>query len=262
MSQSHVAKRLSHQHNAGLKSLDLLIAVLFHVLVFTIIAVLAFWQQQHKNEPLKRIEVMMISAKDLAKLEHQAKPKRKTIKRPPVKAKAKKKKPKIKPKTKAKPKTKTPAPKAKAVVKIKPAKKTVSKAAKVDPDFDPFAPVVSSSNTTAPVKKATTSRPEKADIAGKQLSNSEKERYIALITAAVQQHWKVSASASKFNDPLVEMKLLPTGDIASIRILESSGNAAMDASLIRAINAAAPFELPRERYAFFLDNRMRFHPLQ
>ena len=254
MSQSRAAKRISHQHNADLKSLDLLIAVLFHLLVFTIIAVLAFWQQQHKSEPLKRIEVMMISAKDLAKLEQQAKPKRTAVKRPPVKKK--------KPPIKAKPKVKTPAPKATA--KIKPVKKITSKtaAAELDPDFDPFAPVVSSSNATASVQKPTTSRPEKADVTGRQLSTSEKERYIALITAAVQEHWKVAASVARFNDPLVEMKLLPTGDIASIRILESSGNAAMDASLIRAINAAAPFELPRQRYEFFLNNRMRFHPLQ
>jgi len=253
LSQSRAAKRFSHQHNADLKSLDLLIAVLFHLLVFTIIAVLAFWQQQHKNEPLKRIEVMMISAKDLAKLEQQAKPKRTEVKRPPVKEK--------KPPIIAKPKVKTPAPKATA--KIRPAKKTASKTApELDPDFDPFAPVISSSNATASVQKPTTSRPEKADIAGKLLSTSEKERYIALITAAVQEHWKVAASVARFNDPLVEMKLLPTGDIASIRILESSGNAAMDASLIRAINAAAPFELPRQRYEFFLNNRMRFHPLQ
>ena len=255
MSQSRAAKRLNHQHSADLKSLDLLYAVLFHVLVFTIIAVLAFWQQQHKSEPLKRIEVMMISAKELARLEQQAQPKKRPAKRKVIKSKAKKKKPKIKKKIKSKPKVST---------HIKPAKKTVSKtaAAELDPDFDPFAPVVSSSNTATPVKKATTSRPEANDVAGKQLSTSEKERYIALITAAVQRHWKVSASSTRFNDPLVEMKLLPTGDIASVRVLESSGNPAMDASLIRAINAAAPFELPRQRYEFFLNNRMRFHPLQ
>jgi len=244
LSQSRAAKRLTHQHNADLKSLDLISAVLFHLLVFTIIAVLAFWQQQHKTEPLKRIEVMMISAKDLAKLEQQSKPR--AIKRKPVKATKKKKRP------------------TKAHIKKKAVKKTRAKAAaaELDLDFDPFAPVVSRSNRATPVKKATTSRPDKADIAGKQLSISEKERYIALITAAVQRHWKVSASTARFNAPLVEMKLLPTGDIASVRVLESSGNAAMDASLIRAIQAAAPFELPRQHYEFFLKNRMRFHPLQ
>jgi len=114
----------------------------------------------------------------------------------------------------------------------------------------------------AVTKKAHTSRPELADLAGKQLSRSEKERYIALMQAAVQRHWKVAMSASNFSDPLVEMKLLPSGDIASLRIIESSGNQALDASLIRAIKAAAPFELPRQQFEFFRLNRIRFHPLK
>ena len=254
MSQSQ-AVRAFKNHNADLKSLDLLYAVLLHALVLIIIAVMAFWQQQHKTEPLKRIEVMMISAKDLAKLEQQAQPK---IKKRVVKPRTKIKKPK--PKTKKKIKSVKPTFKT----KVKAANKTIIKTptVEIDDDFDPFAPIVSSSNRTAPIKKASTSRPELANLAGKQLSNSEKERYIALMQAAVQKHWKISASASDFNNPLVEMKLLPTGAIASVRILESSGNAAIDSSLIRAIHAAGPFDLPRQQFEFFRVNRIRFHPLQ
>ncbi len=257
MSQSLAVKRSSSQHGADLKSLDLLYAVLLHLLVLTIIAIIAFWQQQHKSEPLKRIEVMMISAKDLAKLEQQAKPK--PVKRKKVKVKPRPKK-KKKPAAKPKPKKAMPKP----VAKAKAVKKSIAKtpAAKVDDNFDPFAPIASSSDKTAPLKKATTSRPELADLAGKQLSKNEKERYIALMQAAVQRHWKVAASAYKFTTPLVEMKLLPTGAIESVRILESSSNDAMDASLIRAIKAAAPFELPRQQFEFFRVNRIRFHPLQ
>jgi len=257
LSLSRAAKG-KQQQNTGLKSLDLLYAVLLHVLILIIIAVMAFWQQQHKSEPLKRIEVMMISAKDLAKLEHQAKPKlvhkKQTIHH---KKKLKTKKAKIKTKQKIikKPKAKKKAP--------KPIKKTIAKkATNVDADFDPFAPVASKSDVKATHKKPRTTRPELADLAGKQLSRNEKERYIALMQAAVQRHWKVAISASKFSDPLVEMKLLPSGDIASLRILESSGNQALDASLIRAIKAAAPFELPRQQFEFFRLNRIRFHPLK
>jgi len=263
LSQSHAAKG-KQQHNTGLKSLDLFYAVLLHVLILIIIAVMAFWQQQHKTEPLKRIEVMMISAKNLAKLEQQAQHKpvhkkhvikhKKKIK--PKKSKVKIKKKEIK-KPKAKKKTLKPRKKPKAV------KKSIAKKApKVDANFDPFAPVTSKSDVKAVTKKAHTSRPELADLAGKQLSRSEKERYIALMQAAVQRHWKVAMSASNFSDPLVEMKLLPSGDIASLRIIESSGNQALDASLIRAIKAAAPFELPRQQFEFFRLNRIRFHPLK
>jgi len=261
LSQSHVVNDNSH-HSADLKSLDLLLALLFHMLIFTIIGAVAYWQQQHRIEPLKRIEVMMISAQQLAKLEQQSHRKAKPVKHKQAKAK---------PKTKAKPKPKPKKPvvKVKAkpapVAKPKPRKKPVTKKAvkaKVEDNFDPFAPLASTTDRAVSTKKASTSRPELANLMGKQLSSSEKERYIALMQAAVQEHWKLAVSTGTFTDPLVEMQLLPSGAVASVKILESSGNDAIDASLIRAIKAAAPFELPRQQFEFFRVNRIRFHPLK
>jgi len=285
LSQSRTTN-IKHSHSADLKSLDLISALLFHIMVFTVIGVLIYWQQQHRpSEPLKRIEVMMISAKDLAKLEQQARNRPKPIKH--VKPKKVKPKPKVvkppkpkppvaKPIVKIKPKPKPPvaklvvkikpkpAPKAKtkAVPKPAPVKKKAPAPAKVKPDenFDPFAPLASSTDKKVS-KKASTSQPELADLAGKQLSTSEKERYIALMQAAVQKHWKVPVSTN-FTDPLVEMRLFPSGDVASVKILESSGSDVLDASLIRAIKAAAPFQLPRQQFEFFRVNRLRFHPLK
>ncbi len=269
MSQSHAVNRQKQRRNrsADLKALDLLFALLFHILVFTVIGVLIYWQHRHQPEPLKRIEVMMISAKQLAKLEHPSHRRARTVKHKQVKVKARPKpKPKIKPKPKPKPKKAIVKPRpAPALHKPKPAHKTVVKKAapaKVEDNFDPFAPLASSSDRHVSRKKASSSHPDLANLVGKQLSSSEKERYIALMQAAVQQHWKLPISAAKFTDPLVEMQLLPSGAVASVKILESSGNAAMDASLIRAIKAAAPFELPRQQFEFFRVNRIRFHPLK
>jgi len=245
LSQSRAANsRANHSggHSEDLKSLDLLFALLLHLMIFTIIGVLIYWQQQHRIEPLKRIEVMMISAKQLAKLEHPSHRKARRVKLKPVKAQ-----PVIKPVVK---------PRVKKTV----AKKVVK--TKVKDNFDPFAPLASTTDRTISTKRASTSRPELANLAGKQLTSSEKERYIALMQAAVQEHWKLSASATKFADPLVQMQLLPNGAVASVKILESSGNATIDASLIRAIQAAAPFELPRQQFEFFRFNRIRFHPLK
>lgn len=265
--QSHAAKA-GAQHNTGLKSLDLLYAVLLHVLILIIIAVVAFSQQQPKDEPLKRIEVMMINAKDLAKLERQAQA---VHKKPAIKHKKAKQKAKPKPKVKKqKAKIKKLVPKKikkETAKKTKPRTKPKSKAkpkktAVIDDNFDPFAPVTSNTDVKSVPKKASTSRPELANLAGKQLSQSEKEHYIALMQAAVQRNWKVSASASKFSDPWVEVKLSPDGAVVAVRILESSGNQALDASLIRAIKAAAPFELPRQQFEFFRLNRIRFHLLK
>jgi len=277
LSQSRAAN-YNRQHSADLKSLDLLLALLFHVLIFTIIGAVAYWQQQHRIEPLKRIEVMMISAQQLAKLEQQSHRKAKPVKHQQAKVKPKVKakpivKPKPKPKPKAivkpKPKPKKPVAKVKAkpapVIKPKPSKKPVAKKAvkaKVEDNFDPFAPLASTTDRTVSTKKASTSRPELANLMGKQLSSSEKEHYIALMQAAVQEHWKLAVSAGTFTDPLVEMQLLPSGAVASVKILESSGNHTIDASLIRAIKAAAPFEVPRQQFEFFRINRIRFHPLK
>ncbi|MFQ5345808.1 MAG: TonB family protein, partial [Mariprofundus sp.] len=284
MSQSHTAN-IHHSPPEELKSLDLISAIVLHLAVFAVIGALIYWQQQHRpSEPLKRIEVMMISAKELAKLEQQARNRPKPVKQarakktepkpgviqpPKSKAKPPVKKPAIKPKPKPaveKPAVKPKQPEKKIVDKAKPkVEKTVARPkpvkkprakAKPDENFDPFAPLASSTDKKVS-KKASTSQPELADLVGKQLSSSEKERYIALMQAAVQDHWKVPISATDFTDPLVEMKLLPNGDVTSVKILESSGNDVLDASLIRAIRAAAPFQLPRQQFEFFRVNQLR-----
>jgi len=215
---------------AALNGLDLLVAIILHVLAVTVIATLAFWQAQHHIEPMKRIEVAMISAKTLAKMQHQARTKPKRIQPPKV----------------------APKPVPTPSLKLKKNKSVAEEA------FDPFAPLVSSTDSKQASK---TPRAELADLAGKQLSQKEMVRYIALIQAAVQQHWKVPASTSHTTDPLVEMRLQADGSVASITVLESSGSKILDDSLIRAIRAAEPFELPQKQFEFFRVNRIRFHPL-
>lgn len=260
MSQNRIVKQPCHGNTDELGKLDLLFAVLVHLLVVTVVVVLGYWHDQPKHEPLKRIEVMMISAKELSKLEQQARRKPKPAKQVKVKQKPKvKPKPVVKPKPKPKAKVKPVAKPAKTRPKPKPQAKA---AAKVDPDFDPFAPVASTSDRSVSTKKASTSRPDIANLAGKQLSKNELERYIALMQARVNENWKVSASAGFSKDPLVEMRLAPSGEVVSAKILESSGNALLDASLIRAIHAASPFEVPRQQFEFFRINRIRFHPLK
>lgn len=190
----------------------------------------------------------MISAQALKNMQQKAQ------KTQPKKAKPIKKthKPKIKPK-----------PKKKPVLKLKPSpKKTqkVAKKAKVEPDFDPFAPLESNNNKQ--IKTRSKPKPDVADIMGKQLSTQEIDRYIAMMQAAVQSHWKVPGGINeKTPDPLVEMILQRNGHLLSVRILESSGNSALDQTLITAIRAAEPFNIPSEQFESFRSNRIRFHPL-
>jgi len=251
LSQSQPAKHTRYHIFSGL---DFLFAVLAHVLIVGIIATIAWWQSNHApTPPLKRIEVSMISAQDLKTMQHQAHKTQKKVKtvkkihKPKVKAAVKQKiKPKKKPVLKLKPKTK------KAVKSTKKVKE--------DPDFDPFAPVESSSNKTT--KTRSKPKPDMADIMGKQLSTQEIDRYIAMMQAAVQSHWKVPGGINENTpDPLVEMILQRNGRLLSVKILESSGNSALDQTLIAAIRAAAPFRVPSKQFESFRNNRIRFHPL-
>jgi len=223
----NLAANPASQHS--LQTADFIFAVVVHIVVIAMIVTLTWWQSISKPEPLKRIEVTMISGADLAKLQ---------------------KKISLKPKKS----------KAKPVVKFDPvaAKKTQVK--EVEDDFDPFAPMESQSDITTP-KQAT--RNDMADIMGKQLSEKELDRYIAMMQQAVQRKWKVPAGVdSSIPDPLVEMVLRRNGTVFSATIVESSGNSALDQTLIKAIHAAAPFKLPQQQFEAFRVNQIRFRPLK
>jgi TolA protein len=133
------------------------------------------------------------------------------------------------------------------------------KPAKAEAPFDPFKPLESKQDTTATTTRSNNSG-TLANMQMQQLSQQEMNRYIAMIQASVERHWKVPVSLGPVKNPLVELRLNPDGSVASIRILESSGNAALDDSLGRAIMAAAPFQLPQKQFEAFRDNRIRFVP--
>ncbi len=183
----------------------------------------------------------------------KASPKPQVQSKPKVKPKAKPEhhpaiKPKTKSKTKAKPKAKArPQHRARPKSKARP--------------FDPFKPLESPEDISTPLPAPAVS-PSVRELQQRQLSAQELNRYIARIQAAVQKHWKVPAHIRYDRDPLVQMTLNPDGSVQHVDIIESSGNAALDASLIRAIQAAAPFSIPREQFEVFRDNKIRFHPLR
>ena len=215
----------------SLKAADFLFAAVVHMVVIALIVILTWWQSTSKPVPLNRIEVMMISGAELAKLQKQVKPVAKPKKR-----------------LKAKPALKFDP---------KPVKKEPAKA--VEEDFDPFAPMESQSDITTSKKAA---RNDMADIMGKQLSEKELDAYIAMMQQKVQRHWKVPASVdSSISDPLVEMVLSRNGTVVSATIVESSGNAALDSTLLKAIHTAAPFNIPQQQFEAFRVNQIRFRPL-
>jgi len=238
LSQSLAASHPSHPNHAALSALDIAAATVFHLLILAVVLAFGFWHRQTQDFHPISVKVHLISAHQLERLQHRAhhvvKPRKKQIK------------PEMKPKPVLKLK---PKPAFKPVTKPKP---------KVEDNFDPFKPMES----TTDVESAPMVSPEAAQVFQGQLSKQEINRYIALIQAAVQNHWKVPNLGNDVQDPLVEMVLNPDGSVREVRILESSGNVALDASLKRAIQAASPFQVPREQFEVFRNNKIRFHPLR
>jgi len=241
---------------------DALFALVAHLCVGIIIIYLAWWQSQRVPEKpvLKHIEVSIISAKELKKWQHKK----------PAKAKHHIKKHHMTPKkitqVKAKPvphinRNLAPKPVIHPKAKPRPKKQHITrKKVHEEPNFDPFSPA--QSHTDAAPRKHIKKKPNIATLMEQQLSQKEIEQYIHMMQRAVQQHWKVPGGiADNIPDPLVEMTLKPNGNIVRIRILESSGDPTFDQTLIAAIHAAAPFNLPQQQFESFRNNQIRFHPL-
>ncbi len=236
MSQSLVA-----DNHASLTALDFAVAAVLHLLVFAFIAAIGMRPAWHEFHPAT-VEVRLISAEQLQRL--------------PVKKTAR-----PKPQVRAKPKLQH-KPKVQHKAKQQPQRKLRRWTRRRD--FNPFKPLESRTDRLAASVKAGVAieAPAVRELFEGQLSRRELNRYIALIQEAVQRHWKAPFIGAEVHLPLVEMVLNPDGSVRSVRILESSGNPALDASLIRAIEAAAPFPVPRRQFEVFRVNRIRFHPLR
>ncbi|MDX8408474.1 MAG: energy transducer TonB [Mariprofundales bacterium] len=144
-------------------------------------------------------------------------------------------------------------------------KPKVKKAVQQPLDFDPFAPEKSSSDAISRKRTKTQPPPTMQDSASLQdgMTQQEIDRYIYRIKRAIENQWRVPAeSPHQLIDPEVTLRLHRDGSIAELRISRSSGDSMMDNSLLKAIRAAAPFDLPQDHFGLFKDNHMVFHPLR
>jgi len=237
-----LSQSLAADNHASLTALDFAAAVVLHLFVFAFIAAVGmrpFWREFHPAA----VEVRLISPEQLQRLQHP--PAGKTVR--------------AKPRVRAKPQ---PRPKARRKPKAHPQPRLHRRTRRRN--FNPFKPLESRTDRLAAKgdTSVATQAPVVRELFEGQLSHQELNRYIALIQGAVQRHWKAPFIGGEVHLPLVEMVLNPDGSVRSVRILESSGNAALDASLIRAIKAAAPFPVPRRQFEVFRVNRIRFHPLR
>ena len=87
--------------------------------------------------------------------------------------------------------------------------------------------------------------------------------YITGIYLAVVENWSRPPSARNNMSAIVLVELFPSGDLNSVGIIESSGNAAFDRSAELAVRRAAPFVVPEDLALFesqFRSFRLNFRP--
>ncbi len=84
--------------------------------------------------------------------------------------------------------------------------------------------------------------------------------YIQGIYELVVQNWSRPPSARNDMKALLQVELVPTGELVAVNVIESSGNEAFDRSAEQAVRKAQKFEVPRDN-ALFESRFRRFNLL-
>ena len=96
---------------------------------------------------------------------------------------------------------------------------------------------------------------EKKRIADQQkravYEQSEVSKYKGMIRSQITRNWIFPASYQKGMRCKVLVRLIPSGDVVSVRILQSSGNIAFDRSVEMAVNKASPLPVPKSDTGLF-----------
>ncbi|WP_158227227.1 cell envelope integrity protein TolA [Mangrovitalea sediminis] len=79
---------------------------------------------------------------------------------------------------------------------------------------------------------------------------TERDKYILLIKQRVTDHWFRPPSTDSNLSTVVTIRLLPTGELISATIKDSSGNAAFDNSVLSAIRSISRFPVPDDPTVF------------
>jgi colicin import membrane protein len=84
--------------------------------------------------------------------------------------------------------------------------------------------------------------------------------YIARIQAKVRSSWILPPDIQGNPEAIFLVVQLPTGEVLSTRLVKSSGNAAYDAAVERAILKSSPLPLPEQRELFSRELKLTFRP--
>jgi colicin import membrane protein len=90
--------------------------------------------------------------------------------------------------------------------------------------------------------------------------NKAQAEYIARIVAKVRSKWVLPPDIRGNPEAVFNVVQLPTGEVLSARIAKSSGNAAYDMAVERAILGSSPLPLPASRELFARELTLTFRP--
>ncbi len=225
-----------------------LVSLALHALL--LVALTANWASSESEVVKVKPAPKVINARLVDVSEFQPKPKPKPRAKPKPTPKVAKPKPKPIAKPKPKPVTKTP---------VKPAPKP-----KAEPKPDPRI----TEEELAAITRADMARAMAAEdevLEATATADEMAASYASLIQQTVVNYWSRPPSARNGMEALLQIQLIPTGDVVSVSVLKSSGNSAFDRSAINAVEKAGSFpelqKLPnREFEKTFRRFRLLFRP--
>ena len=95
-----------------------------------------------------------------------------------------------------------------------------------------------------------------------RLSRGIVNKYVALIAQKIERNWRQPLDAPRNLQCKIDIRLRSTGEVVSVKIAESSGNASFDRSVETAVRRASPLPVPKDSVIFkeFEVMRLRFEP--
>jgi colicin import membrane protein len=176
--------------------------------------------------------------------------------------------PKVEPEAKPPP----PVPKPDIVVREKPKPKPEPKKVEAKPKPDPTLQKRMQEQLAAEQKALDQQRQERqlrellaaqqADAARKAAAarQSALNEYVSLIQRRVRGNWILPQDLQGNPEAVFLVIQIPSGDVLSVKLLKSSGNAAYDAAVERAILKSSPLPLPSDRSLFARELKLTFRP--
>ena len=112
-------------------------------------------------------------------------------------------------------------------------------------------------------RQAELKRKEQRDKAErKRLSKGIINRHVALIVQKIERNWRQPLDAPAGLQCKIEIVLLPSGNVVSVKVVESSGHLSFDRSVETAVRRSSPLPVPTDSVIFkeFEVMRLRFEP--